>query len=374
LAEGSTSHGILLHGAQNVPNDPNQFGDNVSLIFGDYYFLEAINRYRALVNPPPPVGQLSGFTFDDANRDGQYEAGETKTSGKTVFLDTNNNGRLDAGEQSTVTASDGSFTFNNLPAGTYHVRRVFPSGYTYSTSPIDITLSDGQMVSNLAIGSESTTVPATASLSGFSFDDTNQNGQFDSGEKKTSGKTIFLDTNNNGKLDSGEKSVVSDSNGNFSFTKLPAGTYHVRRVFPSGYTYSTQLIDVTLADGQAIAGLTIGSKSSAAPPPPPPQSGTISGFCFNDTDKDGAFDNSDAKTSGKTVFLDTNNNGKLDSGEKSQVTNSSGNFAFSGLVAGTYHVRRVFPSGYTYSTALTDVNLTSGQTVANIAIGSKPTK
>lgn len=47
LAESSNSHGILLHGAQNVPNDSK--GNDVSLSFGDYYFLDAINRYRALM-------------------------------------------------------------------------------------------------------------------------------------------------------------------------------------------------------------------------------------------------------------------------------------------------------------------------------------
>lgn len=47
LAQGSISHGILLHGAQNVPNTP--AGDDVSLSFGDYFFLQAINRYKALV-------------------------------------------------------------------------------------------------------------------------------------------------------------------------------------------------------------------------------------------------------------------------------------------------------------------------------------
>ena len=46
LAEGSNSLGILLHGAQNVPHDSN--GNDVSLIFGDYYFLDAINRLRAM--------------------------------------------------------------------------------------------------------------------------------------------------------------------------------------------------------------------------------------------------------------------------------------------------------------------------------------
>jgi hypothetical protein len=271
-----------------------------------------------------------------------------------------------------VTAVDGTFNFVNLAAAGYHVRRVLPSGFTYSTQPIDVTLSDGEVVSDLAIGSKSTA--PTASLSGFTFDDTDRDGQYDIGEKKTSGKTVFLDTNNNGKLDSGERSIVTDAAGNFSFTKLAAGTYHIRRVFPSGYSYSTALIDPTLADGQAIGGLVIGSKpTSSLPPPPPPQNGTISGFCFNDTDKDGVYDSGEAKTSGKTVFLDTNNNGKLDSGEKSMVTNSSGNFNFTNLAAGTYHVRRVFPAGYTYSTALADIVLASGQTFSNVAIGSKPT-
>jgi hypothetical protein len=44
LAEGSTSHGILLHGARWVAKG---LTDN-SLVFGDYYFLEAVNRYATL--------------------------------------------------------------------------------------------------------------------------------------------------------------------------------------------------------------------------------------------------------------------------------------------------------------------------------------
>jgi unsaturated chondroitin disaccharide hydrolase len=44
LAEGSTSHGILLHGAKWVAKG---LKDN-SLAYGDYYFLEALNRYATL--------------------------------------------------------------------------------------------------------------------------------------------------------------------------------------------------------------------------------------------------------------------------------------------------------------------------------------
>ena len=211
-------------------------------------------------------------------------------------------------------------------------------------------------------------------MRGFCFNDSDKDGQYDAGEAKTGGKTVFLDTNNNGKLDAGEQSVVTDASGNFSFANLTAGVYHVRRVFPSGYTYSNSPIDITLSNGQAVSNLAIGSKPGSTPNPPPAQTATISGFCFNDTDKDGIYDANELKTGGKTVFLDTNNNGKLDAGEKSTVTNSAGAFSFTNLVAGTYRVRRVFPSGYTYSTAAIDLALASGQTVANLAIGSKPTK
>jgi unsaturated chondroitin disaccharide hydrolase len=44
LAEGSSSHGILLHGCKYVAQG---ITDN-SLIYGDYYFLETLNRYATL--------------------------------------------------------------------------------------------------------------------------------------------------------------------------------------------------------------------------------------------------------------------------------------------------------------------------------------
>ena len=43
LAGGTSSPGILLHGARYVPKDQS----DGALIFGDYYFLDAINRYEA---------------------------------------------------------------------------------------------------------------------------------------------------------------------------------------------------------------------------------------------------------------------------------------------------------------------------------------
>ena len=56
--------------------------------------------------------------------------------------------------------------------------------------------------------------------------------------------------------------------------------------------------------------------------------------------------------------------GKLDSGEKSVLTNSSGQYVFSNLAAGTYRIRRAdIPGGYTYtvpSSGYYDILLGSG--------------
>ena len=64
-------------------------------------------------------GKLSGFVFDDLNKNGVQDSGEGVLSGWTVYLDTNGNGMQDNGETSVVTASDGSFQFPSVsvPAG-----------------------------------------------------------------------------------------------------------------------------------------------------------------------------------------------------------------------------------------------------------------
>ena len=49
LSKGTNSRGILLHGAYNV-NSENKYDRDASTIWGDYYFLEALKRYRESYN------------------------------------------------------------------------------------------------------------------------------------------------------------------------------------------------------------------------------------------------------------------------------------------------------------------------------------
>jgi hypothetical protein len=70
---------------------------------------------------------ISGRKFDDANGNGKEEANEPGLGGWTMqLLDATGTTVL----RSTTTASDGTYTFTNVPPGTYIIREVSQSGWT----------------------------------------------------------------------------------------------------------------------------------------------------------------------------------------------------------------------------------------------------
>lgn len=74
---------------------------------------------------------------------------------------------------------------------------------------------------------------------------------------------------------------------------------------------------------------------------------SISGMLFNDRDHDGIKDGSlEEPLPGRTVYLDLNNNKKLDLIEPWTATNGEGKYLFLGLNPGTYKVRQVLPAGW----------------------------
>ncbi len=77
------------------------------------------------------------------------------------------------------------------------------------------------------------------------------------------------------------------------------------------------------------------------------QTGEIHGVKWNDLDGDGVRDAGETGLQGWTVFLDTNANGILDSGETSTVTGPDGSYAFTGLQPGNYTVAEVMQPGWT---------------------------
>jgi unsaturated chondroitin disaccharide hydrolase len=81
LAQGTTSKGILLHGTGEPPQFPSP-EVNVSLTYGDYYFLEALRRYtqaygrtNVTYTPSPGFTGIDTFTYQVCDSGGNCSTG-----------------------------------------------------------------------------------------------------------------------------------------------------------------------------------------------------------------------------------------------------------------------------------------------------------
>jgi hypothetical protein len=82
-----------------------------------------------------PPGEIHGYKWNDLDGDGVWDQpDEPALAGWLIYLDANTNGALDGGEQWTTTATDGSYSFTNLPAGTHYVAELKAPGWT-QTNP-----------------------------------------------------------------------------------------------------------------------------------------------------------------------------------------------------------------------------------------------
>ena len=199
------------------------------------------------------------------------------------------------------------------------------------------------------------------SISGHKFNDLNGNGTQQPGDPGKAGLTVFLDYNNNGVLDPGDNSTVTDANGNYTFSNLNSGTYSVREVQVPGLLQTTpNPAPITLTPGQNVTGVNFGDFQLI----------TISGTKFNDLTGDGSSAGKPGLP-GVTIFLDLNNDGKLDPGDPSTITDASGNYSFSNLGPGTYIVREVQQPGFTQTTVNpANIVAISGTNVAGVNFGN----
>lgn len=111
-------------------------------------------------------------------------------------------------------------------------------------------------------GTELWAFDAPAAVSGYVFNDTNNNAVRDPGEPGMPGVTIYLDANNNGRLDPGEAATTTDGDGNYAFYDLPSGDYTVREVLPAGYSLTAPAVlsgPLTLGSSQTARGPAFGN-------------------------------------------------------------------------------------------------------------------
>ena len=76
------------------------------------------------------------------------------------------------------------------------------------------------------------------------------------------------------------------------------------------------------------------------------RTGSISGIKFNDLNGDGQHEPTEPALARWTIFLDANNDGKLDNGERATTTDALGHYTFANLTPGTYRVGEVLQPGW----------------------------
>jgi hypothetical protein len=172
----------------------------------------------------------------------------------------------------------------------------------------------------------------TGTVSGLKFNDLNGNGVRDAGEPGLSGVTITLSLTG-----TTPRTVVTGSDGTFSFSAVPFGSYTISETVPAGFQQTapgapgtlTALVDF---GHQAVAGLAFGNQALTA---------TISGSKFNDLNGNGVRDTGEPGLSGVTIQL-RNSAGQI----TTATTDASGNFSLTAVVPGTYTLSEVVPVGF----------------------------
>lgn len=259
--------------------------------------------------------------------------------------------------QITTTSNTGSKTFTNLTPGTYHIVESVQAKWTQT---------DTECASVVVVAGASPTCVITnannkllGEIRGTKYEDRDGDGKLKDGDHhKLSGWTIFLDTNNNGVLDTGEMSTVTNSHGEYHFSGLIAGSYHVREVGQTGWmqTYPTSgKYDIMLASGQLAKKKDFGNFKF----------GSISGMKFNDANANGKKDIMEVGLAGWTINL-KGPNGFM----ATMVTDLNGSYTFENLGPGKYMLSEVMQNTWTQTMHPNWVKVQSGTTSINNNFGN----
>ena len=259
----------------------------------------------------------------------------------------------------TFTTADGTYQFDNLPAGVYKIIETQPTGLLeggskagringlISGNAIDgsrieqITLAGGQH----GVDYEFCELPP-ASLSGNVYRDDNNDGIRQVAEPMLEGVTIRLFDLTGSKI----AETTTDLQGRYQFEMLRQGTYRIEEITPNGYldgkdsvgSIGGQIVG-QLEGTDAIRGIvlptgTVGEEYNFGEILP----ASIGGNVYEDADGDCIRDPNETSLSGVLIEL-LNANGTV---VASTRTDASGNYRFEKLTPGTFTVREQQPTGY----------------------------
>ncbi|HYD35405.1 MAG TPA: SdrD B-like domain-containing protein [Vitreimonas sp.] len=350
------------------------------------------------------LNTISGQKFNDVDADGVKDNGEPGIQGWSINI----SGSYNGGGLSVTTQTDvnGNYLFTDLLPGTYTVCEIDQADWTqtYPTTnagcyPITVNLS-GQDFIDQDFGNAQ-----EGSIQGRKFEDENADHNHDGDDTFLDGWSVRLYQFVNGawtfvsSMFTGDDTTAAGNvaPGQYRFTNLLTGQYALCEDMsgqpdgwiqtrpwsgngtailqsvvdgslfqPTGYTNYCHTVN--LDPNEDRVGVRFGNFKLAE----------VYGSKFEDVNANGARDASESGLPNWTIFVDANLNGTLDATESSTVTDSNGDYAFTGyngLVLGTHQLCEVQQSGWFQTVPANgtchSVNVTeSTQTIIDLDFGN----
>ncbi len=149
---------------------------------------------------------------------------------------------------------------------------------------------------------------------------------------------IFIDLNNDGEWNPGEPSDLTDGNGYYRIDEVEPGTYRVCEEMQPGWEGDEPCVEgITV-----LGGVTTTQDFHNRKTQPPNETGSIRGTKFNDLNGNGQRDPGEPGLSGWQIILQDANGNVL----AIATTDANGNYAFTGLQAGSYEVDEAQQDGW----------------------------
>ena len=310
---------------------------------------------------------IKGTIYRDGNRSGALDAGEKLYEGVTVNL-VGADGTVVA---TTTTDADGTYSFDKLPAGTYTVTvaQDGPIAGLEQTGDPDATKDNSSEPITLNNDNPSTTdvnfgYIADNSLSGTVYRDDSRNGDQDGTEPGYSGVTVqLLDASGNVVA-----TTTTDTNGTYSFSKLPDGTYSVKVVKDGELADTEQTEDPDATKDNASEPVTLGEDN---PTKDHIDFGyvpdySIHGLVYRDGDRDEKHGATEKGYANQTVEL-RDKDGKV---VATTTTDANGAYSFEKLPAGDYTVKVVKDGALTDLDQTEDPDSTKDSASGVISLGN----
>jgi hypothetical protein len=302
---------------------------------------------------------LAGFVYVDANANGVRDASDLPVPNVVMTL-TGTNDLGQAVSLTTTTDATGAYTYSGLRLGTYAIKETQPAGFLpfkNSAGSLGGTASGTDQIAQISLlfcqmGTDynfGQVLPA--SLSGFVYEDCDNNGIKEPAELGIAGVTISL-TGTNVLGNTVALVQTTSASGSYTFGSLYAGKYTVTETAPAGYVKGKDTIGTvggtpvgTVGDRQLSNIVLNGGDSGINYNFGEMHLGSLSGFVYWDVAHNGVLDSNDFGIAHVAITLTGTNDQGQNINEKT-VTDQNGYYVFNNLRPGTYTITEKHPAAF----------------------------